>query len=185
MLILELDGHSTALVSEDAATIETFCLEHGALNVITAANDDEARALWQARKSLSPILYKIAPNKINEDIVVPISKIAPMVEAVEEIQKESGLTVVAFGHAGDGNIHCNIMYDKADPSQTKKANRAMNQLFDATLRLGGTITGEHGVGITKKAFLPKEISATEMALMKGIKKVFDPKNILNPGKIFS
>ena len=185
MLILELDGHSTALVSEDALTIETFCLEHGALNVITATNDEEARALWQARKSLSPILYKIAPNKINEDIVVPISQIAPMVEAVEEIQKESGLTVVAFGHAGDGNIHCNIMYDKADSSQTKKANRAMNQLFDATLRLGGTITGEHGVGITKKAFLPKEISATEMALMKGIKKVFDPKNILNPGKIFS
>ncbi len=185
MLILELDGHSNALVNEDADVIRQFCLEHGALDVITASTDDEAKELWQARKSLSPILYKIAPNKINEDIVVPISKIARMVEAVEKIQRESGLTVVAFGHAGDGNIHCNIMYDKTDKFQTEKANMAVDKLFDATLRLGGTITGEHGVGITKMPYLTKEVSAAEMALMKGIKEVFDPKNILNPGKIFT
>ncbi|WDP88892.1 MAG: FAD-binding protein [Desulfobacter sp.] len=185
MLIIELDGSAEG-VENDAGAIKSFCMENqGALAVIMAGTPEETAALWQARKSLSPVLFKIAPHKINEDIVVPISKIPDMVDAVRDIQKRSGLTVVAFGHAGDGNIHCNIMYDKTDPDQNKRAHEAVDRLFGVTLELGGTITGEHGVGITKMKYLTREIGAGELALMKGIKKVFDPQNILNPGKIFS
>ena len=184
LLILELDGAQQE-VDGAAAVVAEFCEKIGALEVRTAADSRETAALWQARKSLSPILYKIAPHKLNEDIVVPISKIPEMVAAIEEIQERSGLTVVSFGHAGDGNIHCNIMYDRTDPDQAERAHKAMDDLFGHTLRLGGTITGEHGVGITKMAYLPKEIGPEELSLMKGIKQVFDPENILNPGKIFS
>jgi len=101
------------------------------------------------------------------------------------IQKTSGLKVVSFGHAGDGNIHCNIMYNKSDKDQYLRAKKAVDELFDATLKLGGTITGEHGVGITKMEYLQKEIGPVEITLMKGIKQVFDPAGILNPGKIFN
>lgn len=184
LLILELDG-GVDEVETSAQIIREFCMKRGALDVMIASDSNDAAKLWQARKSLSPVLYKIAPNKINEDIVVPISKIPKMVDAITQIQKESGLTVVAFGHAGDGNIHCNIMYDKSDDDQSKRAHKAVDELFDITLKLGGTITGEHGVGITKMAYLEKEVGKRELALMKGIKQVFDPKNILNPGKIFS
>ncbi|HCY86312.1 MAG TPA: glycolate oxidase subunit GlcD [Desulfobacteraceae bacterium] len=184
LLILELDGSQDA-VEKDAAAIEAFCGDQGALAVITAKDQAEAAVLWQARKSLSPVLYKIAPHKINEDIVVPISKIPEMVDAIGDIQRRSGLTVVSFGHAGDGNIHCNIMYNRQDSDQTLRAHKAVDELFEKTLALGGTITGEHGVGITKMKYLPQEVGATELALMKGIKKVFDPGSILNPGKIFS
>lgn len=107
-----------------------------------------------------------------------------MVEVTQRIQRTSGLNVVSFGHAGDGNIHCNIMYDKSDRDELERAEKALKELFRETLRLGGTITGEHGVGITKKRFLPDEIGETQIDLMRGIKAVFDPLNILNPGKIF-
>jgi glycolate oxidase len=117
--------------------------------------------------------------------VVPISKIPEMVSRIRTIQKESGLTIVSFGHAGDGNIHCNIMYDKTDASQVKQAHKAVDKLFAATLALGGTITGEHGVGLSKKAYLSWEIGEKEQSIMKQIKAVFDPRQILNPGKIFS
>jgi len=184
LIILELDGDAHQ-VEKESEQIKNFCYGAGAIEVLVAADQKEALKLWEARKSLSPILYKIAPNKINEDIVVPISKIPMMVEITREIQKSSGLTVVSFGHAGDGNIHCNIMYDKNDEDQTKRAEKAVDDLFKATLELGGTITGEHGVGITKMKYLSMEIGSHELEIMRRIKKVFDPENILNPGKIFS
>jgi len=183
LLILELDGDEDQ-VEKEAKQIKEFCYGAGAIEILVASDQAEALTLWEARKALSPILYKIAPNKINEDIVVPISKIPAMVEITRKIQKSSGLTVVSYGHAGDGNIHCNIMYDKKDKDQAKRAEQAVDELFDATLKLGGTITGEHGVGITKMKYLPREIGPLELEIMKGIKKVFDPDNILNPGKIF-
>jgi len=183
LLIIELDG-DVDTVEKDAERIKKFCYASDALDVMTAQTPAEAQTLWEARKALSPVLYKIAPNKINEDIVVPISKIPDMVEVTQRIQKSSGLKVVSFGHAGDGNIHCNIMYDKSDPDELERAKKAVEVLFRETLRLGGTITGEHGVGMTKKRFLPDEIGNAEMGLMKGIKNVFDPLNILNPDKIF-
>ncbi|MBT7260467.1 MAG: FAD-binding protein [Desulfobacula sp.] len=183
MLILELDGNITS-VEKDAENIKKLCFSYGALEVLVAKNQTQAQKLWDARKALSPVLYKIATNKINEDIVVPIDKIPDMVQVTQEIQRTSGLKVVSFGHAGDGNIHCNIMYNKADKNESEKAEKAVDELFNATLALGGTITGEHGVGMTKLKYLPREIGARQIELMKGIKKVFDPQNILNPGKIF-
>jgi len=183
MLILELDGNIDS-VEKDAEKIKKLCFSYGALEVLVAKDQTQAQKLWDARKALSPVLYKIATNKINEDIVVPIDKIPDMVQVTQEIQRTSGLKVVSFGHAGDGNIHCNIMYNKADKNESEKAEKAVDELFNATLALGGTITGEHGVGMTKLKYLPREIGATQIELMKGIKKVFDPQNILNPGKIF-
>ncbi|MDM8538492.1 FAD-linked oxidase C-terminal domain-containing protein [Desulfobacterales bacterium HSG17] len=183
LLIIELDGSHTQ-VEKDAQNIQKLCSSYGALDVLIAKDKTQAQELWNARKALSPALYKIANNKINEDIVVPVDKIPDMVQITQEIQKTSNLKVVSFGHAGDGNIHCNIMYDKADESESKRAQKAVATLFNATLKLGGTITGEHGVGITKMKYLPQETGETQIELMKGIKKVFDPLNILNPGKIF-
>lgn len=183
LLIIELDG-DLHTVEKDAERIKEFCFSCHALDVMTAETQADAQTLWEARKALSPVLYKIAANKINEDIVVPINKIPDMVEVTQRIQRTSGLKVVSFGHAGDGNIHCNIMYDKSDKDELERAEKAVEELFSETLRLGGTITGEHGVGITKKRFLPNEIGEVQIELMRGIKKVFDPLNILNPGKIF-
>jgi glycolate oxidase len=183
MLIVELDGDADT-VERDAKNIQRLCRSHDALDVLVAKDRVEAQKLWDARKALSPILYKIATNKINEDIVVPIDKIPDMVKKTQELQEKFGLKVVSFGHAGDGNIHCNIMYNKASEDESKRAEKAVDELFEATLKLGGTITGEHGVGITKMKYLPREIGAREIELMKGIKQVFDPDNILNPGKIF-
>ena len=183
LLIIELDG-ALDTVEKDAERIREFCFSSDALDVMTAKIPAEAQTLWEARKALSPILYKLAPHKINEDIVVPINKIPDMVEVTQRIQRTSGLNVVSFGHAGDGNIHCNIMYDKSNGDELERAEKALKELFRETLRLGGTITGEHGVGITKKRFLPDEIGETQIELMRGIKAVFDPLNILNPGKIF-
>ncbi len=184
MLIIELDGDRD-IVLKDTRKIESLCAGYDALKIIVARDQKETQTLWKARKALSPVLFKIATNKINEDIVVPIDKIPDMVKVTQDIKRTSGLAVVSFGHAGDGNIHCNIMYDKADKDQAKRAEKAVDELFSSTLALGGTITGEHGVGITKLKYLPKEVGSTQIELMRGIKKVFDPHGILNPGKIFN
>jgi glycolate oxidase len=155
----------------------------GAARVETADTQEAIDALWKARKSVSPALFKYGPHKINEDIVVPRSRIPAMVEKIKALSRDTGLTMVSFGHAGDGNIHFNIMLDKKNPSQLQKATRAVEELFDFTLELGGTISGEHGVGISKAPYLEKEISSDSLALMKRIKKAFDPSGILNPGKM--
>ena len=183
LLILEVDGDAGS-VKVQTDLITKFCTKAGALDIRTAKDSGDAAALWEARKALSPILYKIANQKINEDIVVPISRIPEMVARIEQIQRESGLTIVSFGHAGDGNIHCNIMYDNQNASQAAQAKKAVDHLFEATIALGGTITGEHGVGLTKMAYLSLEIGPIEQEIMKKIKAVFDPRQMLNPGKIF-
>ncbi len=183
LLIIELDGDKN-IVEKDTAKILALCNQFKTLHIMVAKNQADTQLLWKARKALSPILFKIANNKINEDIVVPIDKIPDMVKVTQDIKKESGLAMVSFGHAGDGNIHCNIMYNKADKVQTEKAHKAVDELFKQTLNLGGSITGEHGVGVTKLKYLPSEVGQTQINLMRGIKQVFDPNHILNPGKIF-
>ncbi|WP_332308507.1 FAD-binding oxidoreductase [Desulfocicer vacuolatum] len=183
LLILEVDGKKE-MVATETRQLKSLCLSMGAIKVTTARNSGEAATIWKARKALSPLLYQLAPHKINEDIVVPISAIPDMVGFIEQLQRQWGLTIVSFGHAGDGNIHCNIMYDKRDEDQCRRAQKAVDALFEHTLKLGGTITGEHGVGITKKKYLTKEIGPVEIGLMRQIKHLFDPHNILNPGKIF-
>ena len=183
MLLVEVDGDRS---SADTALqhLRAICEGRGAREIKVARSEQEATELWRARKAISPALFRLGQDKINEDIVVPRSRIPEMVEWIDELRKSTGLTVVTFGHAGDGNIHFNIMLDKRDKETFNKAEAAVEELFRHTLALGGTISGEHGVGITKAPYLDMELGSQEVALMKRIKAAFDPKGILNPGKIF-
>jgi len=183
LLILEVDGNPGE-VNITIKKLKELCMSQGAKYVKTAETRQEAANLWKARKSISPALFMYGPDKINEDIVVPRDKIPAMVRKITQLRAETGLTMVSFGHAGDGNIHFNLMLDKKNKEELEKAKKVIEILFDYTLELGGTISGEHGVGITKAPYIKKEIGSVELALMKKIKKIFDPKGILNPGKIF-
>jgi len=183
MLILEVDGNENE-VEKAASQLEWLCLSLGATEVKVAKTEEDAENLWKARKAVSPALFLYGPDKINEDIVVPRSRIPDMVRKIDKLRNETGLTMASFGHAGDGNIHFNIILDKKNKKDLEKAEEAIKVLFDYTLQLGGTISGEHGIGITKAPYIAKEIGMVELELMKKIKKVFDPEGILNPGKIF-
>jgi glycolate oxidase len=183
ILILEVDGKANE-TSAAAETLTALCGRKGAKEVKRSETEQARADLWKARKSISPALYKYAPDKINEDIVVPRSRIPEMVRKITELKDQTGLTMASFGHAGDGNIHFNIMLDKRNVDDLKKAEAAVDAVFDYTLRLGGTISGEHGIGITKAGHISKEIGRVELSLMKRIKQLFDPKGVMNPGKIF-
>ncbi len=182
MLLIEVDGDEVA-VGGDAEQIQKVC-HQGPLLGFRAANDEkEAEILWEARRNISPSLLKLRPHKISEDIVVPRSRMVDLVNYLSELEKKYSLSIPAFGHAGDGNIHVNIMLDKEDPHELDKAHLAVEALFQKVIGMGGTITGEHGIGITKAPYIRMEIPQEGLALMTRIKKAFDPKGILNPGKI--
>lgn len=182
ILIIEVDGGADE-VDRSVKRIESVCKKSGARQIKTAHTLQDVENIWKARKAVSPALFKYGPDKINEDIVVPRSKIPDMVKKIKALSRKTGLTMVSFGHAGDGNIHFNVMLDKKIPEQLHKANQAVDEIFDYTLSLGGTISGEHGVGITKAPYMTKEISSESIALMRRIKAAFDPAGILNPGKM--
>lgn len=184
LLLIEIDGEKGSITSK-AEKIKGVCLESGARSVEVAKNTEESGRLWQARRAVSPAAFKLKPHKVSEDIVVPRSKLPHIISAVKEISERYGLIVITFGHAGDGNIHVNFMIDHQDSDEVSRVGKAVRELFQATLNLGGTLSGEHGIGITKAPYLDMEIDAIGIDIMKGIKKVFDPHNILNPGKIFS
>ncbi|GAB4487646.1 MAG: FAD-linked oxidase C-terminal domain-containing protein [Thermodesulfovibrionales bacterium] len=182
VLLIELDGHASAITKE-AQTVSTICRNLGGEAIM--AEDETARTkLWEARRAISPALFHISPTKINEDIVVPRSRLAEMLMRLRAIAGKSGIRIVNFGHAGDGNIHVNLMVNRENPEELEQAKRAVAEIFTVTLELGGTISGEHGIGLTKAPYLPMEVPQAELALMKRVKAVFDPRNILNPGKIF-
>ncbi len=180
MLLVEVDGtaEATAREGKEAAAIMTA---HGATRIREADSAAEREHLWKARRAISPALYTIKPKKVNEDIVVPRSKIADILREIGEISRKHDLLIVNFGHAGDGNIHTNILADDAD---LPRAEKAVRDIFEATLRLGGSISGEHGIGIAKAEYLPMEFGPDAIAAMKRIKQALDPNDILNPGKIF-
>jgi glycolate oxidase len=183
LLIIEVDGREDE-TTRDIQRLKALCESRGSMEAVVAETKTEADRLWKARKSLSPAMYLYGPDKINEDIVVPRSKIPDMVRKIEALKADTGLTMASFGHAGDGNIHFHIMLDKSVRQDVLKAETAISELFDYTLALGGTISGEHGVGTSKAPYLKREIGPVEIALMKKIKMAFDPKGVLNPGKIF-
>ncbi len=183
MLLMQVDG-SAGAVDKAVEYLSRECRDQGACQVDTAGSEEETKALWRARKAISPALFRLGPDKINEDIVVPRNRIPEMVQWIDDVRKRTGLTMVTFGHAGDGNMHCNIMLDKGDKAALEKAESVVKALFKKTVALGGTISGEHGVGISKAPYLDMEVGPHEIALMKRIKKAFDPHGILNPGKIF-
>lgn len=184
LLIIEVDGRE-AETDRDMAHLKALCESSGALQATVAETAAEAKRLWQARKSLSQAMFRYGPDKISEDIVVPRSKIPDMVRKIEALKTRTGLTMSSFGHAGDGNIHFHIMLDKTVRQDAELAEEAISDLFDYTLALGGTISGEHGVGTAKAPYFNREIGPVETTIMKGIKAVFDPNGVLNPGKIFT
>ncbi|MGH9308589.1 MAG: FAD-binding oxidoreductase [Vicinamibacterales bacterium] len=183
LLLLEVDGNPPA-VEEDAARAERACLESGATAVHRADDPAEREELWRVRRELSLSLKLVAKLKINHDVVVPKGRIPQLFELVARIRREFGLRVPLFGHAGDGNIHVNIMIDPENEDEVARAHAAERALFEGVVALEGAISGEHGIGFSKAPFLPLDLSADEIALMKRVKQAFDPKGILNPGKIF-
>lgn len=182
ILLIELDGTETE-VDFLMAKIVSLLEKKSPGKIHAAASKEAAARLWKARKSISPALRAYGTGKLNEDIVVPRSRIPDMVRKIRALGEETGLTMVSFGHAGDGNIHFNVMFDQKDAGETALALEVVNTVFDYTIALGGSISGEHGIGIAKAPYMSKEISGDVLALMKRIKYAFDPAGILNPGKM--
>jgi glycolate oxidase len=182
LLLAEIDGHPEA-IKKEAGKVADICMKLGA-DVRIAEGETARERLWECRRRVSPALYSLSPRKMSEDIVVPRDSIPKMLASLKRLSEETGIKIVNFGHAGDGNIHVNLMVDRTDEEERIKAEAVVKKIFNITLSLGGTISGEHGVGITKAPYIRMEIKRSELALMKGIKNIFDPKNILNPGKIF-
>jgi D-lactate dehydrogenase len=182
MLMIEVDGQHVAI---DAAvdSIRAAAANQGLLEIKAAGNDAETAALWATRKALSPALRTIAPKKINEDVVVPVSRMAELIGGLDELAQEFAIIIVNFGHAGNGNIHVNLLVNPDDPAELQRAERCLDRVFDLVLKLNGTLSGEHGVGIEKRDFVAREIATPALELMRGIKTLFDPKGILNPGKM--
>ena len=184
MLIIECDGNNEAAVMEDVQTLADACTNEGATAVTVAQTEAERSELWRARRSVSPSLARKAPNKLGEDISVPRSRIPDAVRRIQETADRCGLTIAVFGHAGDGNLHPNILFDRRDEDQNKKAEEAAAEIFNIALELEGTLSGEHGIGVMKKPHMEKDLGGVSMGLQKGIRRVFDPKGLLNPGKIY-
>ncbi len=182
LLMLEADGDADTLPAAVAA-LQAAAEGPGCLGVEPAADAAARERLWAARKALSPALRTLAPGKINEDVVVPVSRIPDLVRGVRALADEFALPIVCFGHAGNGNLHVNLMYDPADADQSARAQAAMARVFTLALSLGGTLSGEHGIGLAKRDFMPQAIDAPTLALMRAIKAAFDPDGILNPGKL--
>lgn len=183
VLIIEVDGDREFL-DKQANRISEIIQPLGVVETRIATTPEESEAIWQIRRSVSASLRKVNPDKYNEDICVPRSKVPEMIRKVDVIAAKYDIPIVNFGHAGDGNIHVNIMIDKKIPGETEKAEKAIEEVFKGALELGGTMSGEHGVGIAKAPYIPLEITPVAAEYMKAIKRSLDPNNILNPGKIF-
>jgi glycolate oxidase len=183
LLLVEVDGTPEAVASE-AVEVAEACREVGALEVLTARDADERDALWRVRRELSYALRPIAPRKINNDVVVPRGRVPELFALVERLRAAHRLRIPCFGHAGDGNIHVNIMIDPADADELARAEVAVGELFRGVVALEGSISGEHGIGFSKAPYLSLELSPETIAVMKRVKDAFDPHGILNPRKIF-
>ncbi len=181
LLMIELEENPDALPAAIDAVAATARVE-GCIAVEVAQNREQVARLWRTRKALSPALRKVAPKKINEDVVVPVSRIPDLIGGLDELGREHDITIVNFGHAGNGNIHVNLLIDPDDPRQHRAAEQCLDQLFDLVLALGGTLSGEHGIGLVKRPFVSREIDEPTLELMRAIKRQFDPNAILNPGK---
>lgn len=184
LLLIEFDSlYDTGEdLQHDISRAREIVDSRGALGMRETMDPGEREELWEIRRCLSPAVYEIAPTKLNEDICVPRSEMLSMINEIKRIAQTRGIKVVNFAHAGDGNIHVNFMYDGNDMEQTSQANKAVEELFRATIAHRGTLSGEHGIGRTKIPFLSLEYGEGELEIMRGIKRLFDPEGILNPGK---
>lgn len=184
MLLIAVDGNHLEGVRADLEEVAAVCRQAGAAQVQVAATADQAALLWRARRSIAPALARRRPNKLGEDIAIPRSQIPAMVRAVRAIAAEHHLQIPLYGHAGDGNLHPNILCDRRDAEEMARVRLAAAAIFDAALALGGTLSGEHGIGLLKKEFLERDLGARQIAAMRAIKDALDPQGIMNPGKIF-
>ncbi len=184
ILILELDGRYEQ-VKQDLLGLEWIISHFSGDLLLSTMDQDLAKEAWEFRRALSQSMYRLRPNKTSEDVVVPRSRLKDIMRFIEELSAETRLPIPVFGHAGDGNLHVNILYDESLEEEREKVPRVIRRLFEKVLDLGGTISGEHGIGITKAGYLGMELDNHQIQLMKDIKRVFDPNNILNPHKIFA
>ena len=182
LLLIDLDGTDES-INHEMSIVENVCKESNAFWIKVSETAKERDVIWAARRSISPALYNIAPHKINEDICVPRSKIKEILRRVDQIKEEQPIYIANFGHIGDGNIHVNIMYND-DPGQKELAEIVVNKVMREVVELGGSISGEHGIGNKKSQFMELEIPPHEYEIMKRFKSFFDPKGIMNPGKMF-
>ncbi len=183
LLLMETDGHPAA-VAEEASKMEELAKANGAMEVRVARDATEAAQLATARRSAFSALARLAPTTILEDATVPRSELAHMIRFVAEVAKKYELKIGTFGHMGDGNLHPTFLTDERNEAEIHRVHEAFKEIFDEAIRLGGTITGEHGIGLAKKEFLPKFAGAAQMRVMRELRKALDPKGILNPGKMF-
>ena len=179
-LLVEHDGHGDG-VAEELARSGELCAAQGAIEVLAAQDEPQRRKLWETRRMISVALTDIRPFKISEDVAVPRGQLVEMIRAVRRIGEKHGFPTACYGHAGDGNLHVNLLFRSAD--ERAKGEAAVDEVIETAIRLGGTITGEHGVGLAKRRFLAREQSAAVIALQRRLKQAFDPDDLLNPGKI--
>ena len=184
VLIIESDGSDEDSVLREIEAVATICQASGARQVKVAKDETERSKLWEARRSVTAALALKAPNKLGEDITVPRSAIPEAIRRLKALSFKYGLLVVIFGHAGDGNLHPNILFDKRDPEQWQKVQQMSAEEFALALELGGTLSGEHGVGLLKRPYIQSALGPLSIEIQKRIKHVLDPENILNPGKVF-
>jgi glycolate oxidase len=182
LLLIEVDGHP-GQVADEAAVVERICKENGATELHVAKDAAERDAVWQARRDALPALANLKPTCVLEDATVPRSKIPAMIEALEEIAKKLDLTIGTFGHAGDGNLHPTILTDKRNKEEWERVEKGIDMIFDKALSMGGTLSGEHGIGLAKSKYMAQETSKGTLAYARRMKSVLDPKGILNPDKI--
>ena len=183
LLLMETDGHHAA-VDEEAIKMEDLAKANGAMNVRVAKDAVEADQLATARRSAFSALARLAPTTILEDATVPRSELAHMIRFVDEVAKKHDLKIGTFGHMGDGNLHPTFLTDERNEDEIHRVHEAFKEIFNETIRIGGTITGEHGIGLAKKEFLPNFAGDAQMRVMRELRKSLDPKGILNPGKMF-
>jgi len=180
LLMIEVDGSADS-IEADARRVAEVAHNEGCLEVALAKDTAEIERLWRARKALSPALRNIAPKKINEDVAVPVSRLPQLIAGLQTLSQRHAIPIVNFGHAGNGNIHVNLLLDPDDPAQAAAADTCLSEVFSLVLELDGTLSGEHGIGRVKRDFVARELSPVALRLMAGIKQQFDPQNILNPG----
>lgn len=184
VLLIEVDGIEE-VTKREFEIVKKICTENGAVSLQIAKDDAEREVLWSARRAALPALAQVSPTTILEDATVPRSEIPAMIRAVREIAKKYNLTIGTFGHAGDGNLHPTILTDERNKEEMERVEKAVDEIFAVALKLGGTLSGEHGIGIAKKKYLEQEFGPVGLDVMHKIKQALDPKGILNPGKMAS
>jgi glycolate oxidase len=184
-LLIQLDGNRQEAVDADYEMVGELCLEHGALDVLVAKDSRTRDRLWEARRLIIDALNHESPINHMEDVVVPRAEIPSLLGGIKEVAKQHDVRIVCFGHAGDGNVHVNVLKDEILEERWDALVPVVSEeIYRLSLSLGGTITGEHGIGATRRRYLSLALDGAQIAVMRGIKAVFDPRHILNPGKIF-